>query len=267
LSESRVLCPESLRVQANLDGQLDAVTAAELERHMYHCAECRALHQGLEKLRAALRRDLPYAQAPRALRTQVTWAIDEASAADTLQPTHLCRTSGDTRQFWVGAISGGGTIALVAILAFWLLAPPLTSSVVDELLRTHVNSLLSTHLVDVGSTDQHGMKPWFAGQTDVSPVVADFEPQGYKLVGGRVDYLEHQHAVALVYRRGPHVINVFSWAATRRSLPIRVTRNGYHLTFWKVGDLQYCAISDAAWNELLGLVRLLQDLGARDARQ
>jgi hypothetical protein len=38
------------------------------------------------------------------------------------------------------------------------------------------------------------------------------------------------------------------------------------LVFWQVGDLQYCAVSDTAWAELLGLVRLLQDRGARDAR-
>jgi hypothetical protein len=35
--------------------------------------------------------------------------------------------------------------------------------------------------------------------------------------------------------------------------------------FWKIGDLQYCAVSDTGWDELLGLVRLLQNLGAQDA--
>jgi len=49
-------------------------------------------------------------------------------------------------------------------------------------------------------------------------------------------------------------------------LPDKVTRNGYHLIFWKAGNLQYCAVSDTAWDELLGLVRLLQDLGASEAR-
>jgi anti-sigma factor RsiW len=97
--------------------------------------------------------------------------------------------------------------------------------VVDEMLNAHVNSLLSTHLIDVVSTDKHTVKPWFSGHSDVSPLVADFEPQGYKLVGGRVDYLEHQRAAVVVYRHGAHVINVFSWAATQRSLPGKVTRN------------------------------------------
>jgi hypothetical protein len=61
------------------------------------------------------------------------------------------------------------------------------------------------------------------------------------------------------------VINVFSWAATQRLLPEKLTRNGYHFVFWKSGDLQYCAVSDTGRDEWIGLVRLLQDLGGRDA--
>jgi anti-sigma factor RsiW len=166
----------------------------------------------------------------------------------------------------MGATSGGlGMAAVAATLAFLLVSPQLTTPVVDEVLNAHMNSLLSTHLIDVVSTDKHTVKPWFAGHTDVSPLVADFEPQGFKLVGGRVDYLEHQRAAVVVYRHGAHVINVFSWAAIQWSLPGQVTRSGYHLVFWKAGDLQYCAISDTGWDELLGLEQLLQDLGGREA--
>lgn len=256
-------CPESLRVQAYFDGEVDAVTSADIERHMGQCAECRALHQGLEQLRTALRRDLPYAQTPPALRAQIMQALDDERGSNV--PQRRGRTIWRIRPFWVGAASGLGAAAIAATAAF-LLIVPLTTPMVDELVGLHVNSLLSTHLIDVVSTDRHTVKPWFAGHTDVSPVVADFEPQGYKLIGGRVDYLEHQRAAVIVYQHGPHVINVFSWAAGQRSLPDKETRNGYHLVFWKAGNLQYCAVSDTAWDELLGLVRLLQDLGASDAR-
>ena len=77
---------------------------------------------------------------------------------------------------------------------------------------------------------------------------------------------EHQRAAVVVYRHGAHVINVFSWAAGAQSLPDRVTRDGYHMVFWKVADLQYCAVSDTGWDELLGLVQLLEELGAADSR-
>jgi len=147
------------------------------------------------------------------------------------------------------------------------LAPSLTTSLIDELAGAHVNSLMSAHLIDVASGDQHTVKPWFAGHTEFSPVVADFAPQGYKLIGGRIDYLEHQRAAVVVYQHGLHVINVFSWAGKQRGLPLTATRNGYRLIFWNAGDLEYCAVSEAGREELVGLVRLLQDLGARDAQE
>jgi len=259
-----MLCPDSLRVQAYFDGEADAVTAADIERHMERCDECRTLHRGLEQLRTVLRRDLPHTQIPPALRARVMRALDKQSSIGTLQRPG--RPSSRTRPFWIGATSGLGMAAVAASLAFLLLSPQLTTPMVDQVLDAHVNSLLSTHLIDVESTDKHTVKPWFAGHTDVSPLVADFEPQGYKLVGGRVDYLEHQRAAVVVYRHGAHVINLFSWAATQRSLPVKLTRNGYHFVFWKAGDLQYCAVSDTRWDELLGLVRLLQGLGGEDAR-
>jgi anti-sigma factor RsiW len=155
---------------------------------------------------------------------------------------------------------------VAASAAFFFLLPLRTTPIADELVADHVTSLLSSRLVDIVSTDQHTVKPWFAGHTDVSPVVADFKPQGYELIGGRVAYLEHQRAAVVVYRHGRHVINVFSWAVPQRAIAGEKTRNGYHLVFWKAGDLQYCAASDTSWDELLALVRLLQQAAARDAR-
>jgi hypothetical protein len=68
----------------------------------------------------------------------------------------------------------------------------------------------------------------------------------------------------VVYQHGPHVINVFTWAARDRNLPKNATRNGYHMAFWQAEGLEYCAVSDTGWDELLALARLLQDLSARD---
>jgi anti-sigma factor RsiW len=90
-------------------------------------------------------------------------------------------------------------------------------------------------------------------------VVADFEAQGYRLVGGRADYVQHQRSAVVVYQHGAHVINVFSWAGNGRSLPADTTRSGYHLACWQAGDLQYCAVSDTGWDELAGLTRLLRE--------
>jgi anti-sigma factor RsiW len=138
---------------------------------------------------------------------------------------------------------------------------------VDDLVDAYTRSLMPTHLIDVASTDNHSVKPWFAGHADVPPFVADFEQQGYRLIGGRADYLDHQRSAVVVYEHRQHIINVFSWTANQRALPQNATRNGYHLVFWRAGDLEYCAVSDTASTELLGLVRLLRALSARDGRE
>jgi anti-sigma factor RsiW len=246
-----VRCAESLRVQAYFDAEVDAVSAADIERHLEHCAECRALLQDLEQVRTVLRRESAYVRTPPLLRAKIMLALDQENAAETPKRR--------MRPFWVGALSGAGGAAIAAAFAFFLLVPRFTNPLLDELVSAHVRSLMPSHLIDVVSTDKHTVKPWFAGHADVSPVVADFEPQGYRLIGGRVDYLEHQRSAVVVYQHGAHVINVFSWAVQGRALPADVTRSGYHLAFWKAGDLEYCAVSDTGWDELLGLVRLLRE--------
>jgi anti-sigma factor RsiW len=258
-----VQCAESLRIQAYFDSEVDAVAAAEIERHLEHCAGCRALLSDLEQVRSVLRRDVEYARAPPLLRARVARALDQESAAR--RPKDPKLKVWRARTFWAGAAGGIGGTAIAASIAFLLLAPPLLNPVINDLVSAHARSLMPAHLIDVVSTDKHTVKPWFAGHADVSPVVADFEPQGYKLIGGRADYLDHQRAAVVVYQHGAHVINVFSWAAgPSRSLPRDTTRNGYHLAFWRQGDLEYCAVSDTGWDELLGLKQLLRSASARE---
>lgn len=257
-------CAESLRAQAYFDGQVDAVLASDIERHVEHCLECQALLQDLERTRTALVRDLTDFHAPAALRTRISDALDQESV-QAAAPRRVRPKGSSTRPFWLGAFSGVGVAAIAATLAFFLILP-LANPLVDDLVDAHVRSLMPAHLIDVESTDKHTVKPWFAGHADVSPVVADFAQQGYRLIGGRADYLAHQRSAVVIYQHGPHIINVFTWAATQRVMPDRVTRSGYHLAFWRAGDLEYCAVSDTGWDELAGLETLLRDLSSRDGR-
>lgn len=257
-------CAESLRVQAYVDGEVDALTGADIERHLEHCTECQALRSRTEELRSAIRTQIRVPNAPPELRDRVMRALNAERTLE-VRDTDRARTRKSRWTFWSGAASGFGTAAAAAaVVAFWVLTPLRLNPMVDELLRAHMSSLASSHLIDVVSTDRHTVKPWFAGRTDISPVVADFAPQGYALAGGRVDYLEHQRAAVVVYQHGPHVINVYCWAATSKVLPRNATRHGYHLAFWQSGDLAYAAVSDTGWDELLGLARLLKGLGPGD---
>ena len=256
-------CVESLRVQAYFDGEVDAVSALDVERHAERCPECRALLEHLARTRARIRAELEFGQAPPQLRAELARRLDEEASSGVRPATRRTRALWRARPFWLGA-GGGAGAALAASLALfvWTAAP--RESVLDGLVSAHVRSLLPQHLTDVVSTDRHTVKPWFAGHADVSPVVADFAAAGYRLVGGRVDYFEGQRAAVVVYEHGQHVINVFTWAARGRAMPQFSTRSGYHIACWQSGNLQYCAVSDTGWDELQGLVRLMRDTGERD---
>jgi anti-sigma factor RsiW len=257
-----VRCAESLRVQAYFDAQLDPLAADQIERHVEHCAECRGLLQDLQEVRAKLRRDLTFERAPAALQARISEALDREIKRP--QGLERARAPRRTRPFWLGALSGFGGAAAAAVLAVFILMPARFDPMLDDLVNAHVRSLMPDHLIDVASSERHTVKPWFAGHADVSPVVADFESQGYKLVGGRADYLDRQRAAVVIYQHGAHTINVFSWASDESPAAQSVTRNGYHLEFWKIGNLEYCAVSDTGWEELHGLVRLLKELGSRE---
>jgi len=257
------LCAETnTRLPVYFDGELDALAAAELEQHLAGCAECRAGLEELRDLRAALRRELKFRPTPPELKTRISAALDRESAdayrADAYGADAPGPRARAARPFWAGAFAGVAAAALAASLALFFIVPAGVDPLLDDLVNAHVRSLMPAHLIDVESTDRHTVKPWFAGHVDVSPVVADFADQGYKLIGGRADYFAHQRAAAVIYRHGAHIINVFSWSQEGKRLPSDTTRNGYHLAFWRSGNLDYCAVSDTGWDELLALEKLLK---------
>lgn len=123
----------------------------------------------------------------------------------------------------------------------------LAAQLVDE----HVQSLMANHLMDVVSTDQHTVKPWFAGRVDFAPRVVQLDSVGFPLMGGRVAYVDGHVAGALVYGRRKHVINLFMWRDPGDDLaPTSRALSGYSLLEWRMGGVHYCAVSDAAPVEL-----------------
>jgi anti-sigma factor RsiW len=254
-------CTEVLRVHAYFDGELDAGEAASVQQHLGTCACCKTLLADLERTRATLR-PAPQMRAPARLRTHIDALLD---AEPVMVPRERPR-AWRSRNFWLGAFAGLGTSAAAAVLVLLLLIPAASAPLVDDLLAAHLHSLTGDHLIAVASSEQHTVKPWFAGRADVAPTVTDFGAQGFALAGGRVDELDGRRSAVMVYRHGAHVVNVFSWPANNLWRPRTTTRRGYRMLFWQIGDVAYGAVSDAGWSELASLEDLMRAQAAAEQR-
>ena len=239
------------QLDAYLDGELAAPDAGELEAHLRVCAECARVEQGRRRLSASLRAQLPRYQAPDILRARVRALVrGEASS--------MARRRGVPWR----VLSVAASLMVVAV-GSWQLALTRAGgdALADQVLASHVRSLMPGHLADVPSSDQHTVKPWFNGKLDFSPPVYDFAGRGFPLLGGRLDYVGGEPVAALVYGRRQHMINVFLWPAGRGPSTGRegeFTRQGYHVLHWTTPEYNYWVASDLGLPELRDFVRLVQ---------
>ncbi|HTM01593.1 MAG TPA: anti-sigma factor [Candidatus Omnitrophota bacterium] len=242
------------RLGAFLDEELDPVTSHAVAEHVRSCGACAAELERQRRLRDGLRRGLEYHQAPAALRARVVRDLNAA----TPRSGWLGLGAGWAWQ-WVGAAAAFVLVAGGAWLAGSQSTIAESNAIVGDVVTGHVRSLMAGHLTDVASTDQHTVKPWFAGKLDFSPPVTDFAAEGYPLIGGRLDYLHGRSVAALVYERHKHVINVFVWPTTENgeAMTRSVTRQGFHVIHGRKESMAYWIVSDLNAEELEQFARLL----------
>lgn len=234
-------------LHAYADGELDLINAREIEQHLRTCEECRGAEEQIRALRRALTSDSPSYRAPAHLRRKIRAAVRSEAKEKIFSP-------------WFAFAAGAAcAVIVIALVSFQTTHVSRENAIVDQVIANHVRSLLATHLVDIASSDQHTVKPWFDGKIDFAPDVHDFATSGFPLVGGRLDYLYGKTVVALVYQRNKHPINVFIMPAARNSdrSPALSTHRGYNIFHWTRGGMEYWAISDLNEAELRQFIALL----------
>ena len=233
-------CPDrEMALHAMVDGELDSMASVALETHLRSCPGCRAALDRLEATRALLAdHDLRYL-APPGLHDKIAAILPDERAA----PARV-----QSRTAAPAAWLGGGVIgALAASIALFLALPQLSEGgLEDELVAAQVRSLQAAHLTDIPTSDRHVVKPWFNGRIDFSPPVVELAPQGFPLVGGRLDYIGGRDVAAIVYRRRLHTINLFVRPAPSLASPVSATvrHQSYNLVRWVSGGLEFWAVSD-----------------------
>lgn len=237
-----------------IDNELPPAQRREAEAHLERCADCRQLVRQEQGWQQAIRRAGTYYTAPELVRQRIAGMTRRAAASAVAPP----RWRG-----WAMAASLVLAVALSSSVTAYLVSPSPQEPVAQEVVASHVRSLMADHLTDVASSDQHTVKPWFHGKLDFAPPVDDLAAQGYPLIGGRLDYLDHRSVAALVYRHAQHPINLFVFpsSAAADSAPEAAVDNGYNILHWTAGGMVFWAVSDLNASELVDFARLLRAAG------
>jgi anti-sigma factor RsiW len=251
-------CNETRRLlEADLDGELDLVRHLELEAHLRTCPTCARLAENARQRRTALRESLPRFTASPQLAEKIRRALPVAPASAITTNTRAVGSAEDRATpravFSLWSLGGlAASFALALLVGYgWGSGRAHTRALFNEAIAEHVRSLQADHLTDVASTDQHTVKPWFAGKLDFSPPVVDLAPAGFPLKGGRLEHLDGRPAAALIYFRRQHAINLFVWPIGSGALSSHPrSEEGYNSIAWSRDGLNFLAVSEIPAAEL-----------------
>lgn len=244
-------CAEAeVLLHALIDGELDAGHAREVETHLADCPGCTTQLETYRAMHSAMGSARLKEAAPAHLRARID-AMLPKPAAQVITPRQFARPT--RRSFFGGFAAGTALSAAIAASLFLVVAGnDQERMVANEVVSAHIRSLQAGHLVDVQTSDQHTVKPWFAGKLDVSPPVIDLTAQGFTLIGGRLDYVDGEPVASVVYQRRKHVINLF--VAQRLGAKHAGAKSeriqGYNVRHWSEEGLDFWAVSDLEGDEL-----------------
>ena len=238
-------CVDARRlIDAYLDDELPAAEASSVRTHVQGCRTCERAAEARLVLRSAVQQG-PYYAAPDRLRTAVL-------AAARRPPVRLSRLLAAAAAV-IAVLAVGATVARIVQVRRD------TDAIVESVVEDHIRALRSQAVVEVRSSDQHTVKPWFLGKLDYAPPVQDLAAMGFPLDGGRLAKIDGRTVAVLVYQRRLHPITVFVWPEGDAPSAAAGARNlrGFNVRHWTSGGMAFWAVTDANPSDLEELAKAL----------
>lgn len=243
------------KIDAAADGELMAETQGGFDVHLRNCASCAAEIAARARLktavkRAALRQFTPGAEFRQKIEAQI-----------------LPQKRG--RRFaWIWA-PAFGVAAVILIAGIWLALPSrnASSTALSEIVDFHVAALASANPLDVLSTDQHTVKPWFEGKLPFAVNLPDLTNTPFTLLGGRVAYLHQSPGAGLLFQFRKHRLSVFVFQdrAAWKNLGTQ-NKPEQQASFWvenfSVNGLRYFVVGDTSAENVSQLSELMRSAAA-----
>lgn len=246
------------KIDAFVDGELTAESQRDVDAHLRTCASCTAETATRMQLKAAVKRAAAH-----------RFTSDPVFHRKIVAQVHARKPLMRATWIWAPAVT---FTALVLLAAIWIVRRPAINSepaTLGEIVDMHVATLASANPVDVVSTDQHTVKPWFEGKVPFAvnlPVLANTP---FSLLGGRVAYLEQTPGAGLLFQYRKHRLSVFvfqdhaAWKILRPE-DVPQQRGSFWLETWSLDGLRYFVVGDTSAATVKQLADLMKAAASKD---
>src|ERR1700674_3344718 len=125
-------------LEGYIDGELGFERTLEVEAHLASCRDCDSAVQSWKDVRGALQRSDLYYRAPANLEEKIRRLVPRENRGERFSWFH--------RWIWAG---GGAAFATAALLITFMISRPAAPSAEQEVIASHIRSLMANHLMDV----------------------------------------------------------------------------------------------------------------------